>query len=131
LCKIYGKRDLPATGVAGGIERLMISLEQANLFPQTRSVAKIFIATVQDEMIPEAIKIVKLLREKQIATEMDLKGRSLSKQLEYVDTSKIPYLIVLGRRELESQIVKIKNTATRTEIEVTLNELVSRVQSLE
>jgi histidyl-tRNA synthetase len=131
LCKVYGKRDLPATGVAGGIERLMISLEQANLFPQMKSVAKIFIATVQNEVIPGAIKIAKLLREKQIATEMDLKGRSLSKQLEYVDSSKIPYLIVVGRRELESQIVKIKNTATRTEIEVTLNELVSRIQSLD
>ncbi|HKM77483.1 MAG TPA: histidine--tRNA ligase [Candidatus Bathyarchaeia archaeon] len=131
LCKVYGKRDLPATGVAGGIERLMISLEQANLFPQMKSAAKIFIATVQNEVIPGAIKIAKLLREKQIATEMDLKGRSLSKQLEYVDSSKIPYLIVVGRRELESQIVKIKNTATRTEIEVTLNELVSRIQSLD
>src|SRR5207249_6678879 len=27
LCRIYGKRDMPATGVAGGFERLMISLE--------------------------------------------------------------------------------------------------------
>jgi histidyl-tRNA synthetase len=96
-----------------------------------KSVAKIFIATVQNEVIPGAIKIAKLLREKQIATEMDLKGRSLSKQLEYVDSSKIPYLIVVGRRELETQIVKVKNTATRTEIEVTLNELASKIQSLD
>ena len=36
LCKIYGKRDIPATGVAGGIERLMLSLERANLFPKSQ-----------------------------------------------------------------------------------------------
>jgi histidyl-tRNA synthetase len=131
LCKIYGKRDLPATGVAGGIERLMLSLEKANLFPQRRPVAKVFIATVQNEVIPEAIKITKLLRDNNIATEMDLKGRSLSKQLEYVDTSKIPYLIVLGRRELESRTVKIKNTMTRTERETQLNGLVPLIQTLD
>ena len=33
LCKIYGKRDIPATGVAGGIERLMISLELRQPLP--------------------------------------------------------------------------------------------------
>jgi histidyl-tRNA synthetase len=131
LCKIYGKRDLPATGVAGGIERLMLSLEKANLFPKRRPVAKVFIATVQNEVIPDAIKITKLLRDNNIATEMDLKGRSLSKQLEYVDASKIPYLIVLGRRELESRTLKIKNTMTRTERETQLNGLVPLIQSLD
>src|SRR5213594_269138 len=28
LCRIYGKRDMPATGVAGGFERLMIPLRR-------------------------------------------------------------------------------------------------------
>ena len=35
LCKVYGKRDIPATGVAGGVERLMISLDRAGLFPKS------------------------------------------------------------------------------------------------
>jgi histidyl-tRNA synthetase len=131
LCKIYGKRDLPATGVAGGIERLIIALEKANLLPQKQPKAKIFIATVQNETIREAIKIATVLREKKVATEIDLKGRSLSKQLEYVNSSKIPYLIVLGRKEVESRMVKVRNTDTRTEIEVKLDELVPRIQSLE
>ena len=62
LCKIYGKRDMPATGVAGGIERLMISLEQANLFPEPEPVAKLFIATVQEGLVVEAVRIAKQLR---------------------------------------------------------------------
>ena len=130
LCKIYGKRDLPATGVAGGIERLLISLEQANLLPVDQPVAKVFIATVQPEAIDGALRIAKILRENKIATQIDLKERSLGKQLEYVDASKIPYLVVIGRRELESKSVRIKNTATRTEIETTLEDLPSRIRSL-
>jgi len=131
LCKIYGKRDLPATGVAGGVERLMISLEQASLFPKTKPVAKVFIATVQEDVITEATRLAKQLRERNIPTQIDLKGRSLSKQLEYVNASGIPYLIVLGRRELESQVVKIKNMVTRVEIETGLDEVVTRLERLE
>jgi len=109
----------------------MISLEKAGLFPQRKPTAKVFVATVQDELIPNAIEIIKLLRENNIGAEMDLKGRSLSKQLEYVNASKIPYLIVLGRREMESRTLKIKNTYTRTEREIQLNGLVPLIKSLE
>lgn len=131
LCRIYGKRDIPATGVAGGIERLMISLERANLFPKTRQVAKVFIATVQEEMRAEAIKLTQLLRDKGIPTETDLKGRNLSKQLEYANSTLIPYVIVLGPQELQSQVLKIKNMATRSEIEVPFTDLITRLQSLD
>jgi histidyl-tRNA synthetase len=131
LCKIYGKRDIPATGVAGGIERLMISLERANLFPKMRQTAKVFIATVQEEVKAEALKLAQELRDKGIPTETDLKARNLSKQLEYANSALIPYVIVLGPQELKSQALKIKNMATRSEIEVSLMDLVSKLQSLD
>jgi histidyl-tRNA synthetase len=131
LCKIFGKRDIPATGVAGGVERLMISLEKANLFPRTKPAAKVFIATVQADANSEAAKLANQLREKNIPTQINLKERSLSKQLEYVNASGIPYMIVLGRRELESRIVKIKNMSTREEIQTALDEVGSRIQELE
>jgi len=130
LCRVYGKRDIPATGVAGGIERLMISLERGDLFPETRQVAKIFVATVRDEAVPVAIQIVQNLRDNGISAEMDLKGRPLGKQLQYADSLRIPYLVVIGPQELQSQVVKVRDMSTRTEFEVPMSELVSRLQSL-
>ncbi len=130
LCKIYGKRDIPATGVAGGIERLMISLERANLFPKSRFGAKVFIATVQENNKPEASKLAQKLRDNGVATEIDLKGRPLGKQLEYADATQIPYLVVLGPQELQSRMVKIREMATRNEIEISFDGLVAKLQSL-
>ena len=40
-------------------------------------------------------------------------------------------MIVLGRRELESQVVKIKKMATREEIETALVDVGSRIEQLE
>jgi histidyl-tRNA synthetase len=93
--------------------------------------AKVFIATIQPDANLEAAKLAKQLRERNIPTQIDLKERSLSKQLAYVNASSIPYMIVLGRRELESRVVKIKKMSTREEIETTLDEVGSRIEQLE
>ena len=130
LCRIYGKRDIPATGVAGGIERLMISLERDNLFPKSPMGAKVFIATVQEGLKQEATKLAQKLRDNGIATEVDLKTRPLGKQLEYANAAKIPFLIVLGPQELQTQTVKVKEMATRNEMPVPLDALVEKLQSL-
>jgi len=130
LCKVYGKRDIPSTGVAGGIERLMISLERANLFPTQRPIAKVFIATVKPDAREQAIKLATQLRENQIATVIDLKERSLGKQIEYANSTRIPYLIVLGQRELETRTAKIKDMLARTETEVPFDEIASKIKSL-
>jgi histidyl-tRNA synthetase len=130
LCKVYGKRDIPATGVAGGIERLMISLERASLFPKTRQTAQVYIATVQEGLRTEAVKLAQNLRDNRIPTEIDLKGRPLGKQLEYANSLQIPYLIVVGPQELDSKLVKIRDMTKGTETQVPLTELVQKLQAL-
>ena len=130
LCRIYGKRDIPATGVAGGVERLMISLERAGLFPQERLGAKVFIATVEQGSKLETIRLAQTLRDNGIGTDLDLKSRALGKQIEYVNSAKIPYLIVLGPREIQSRTVKVKEMATGTETQASFDDLVGKLREL-
>jgi len=130
LCRIYGKRDIPATGVAGGIERLMISLERAKLFPENRLGAKVFIASAQEKSRLEVMRLTQTLRDNGISAEFDLKGRPLSKQVEYASSARIPYLIVVGPQEIESKIVKLKEMATRAETSVSIDEIAMKLRSL-
>ena len=130
LCRIYGKRDIPATGVAGGIERLMISLERAKLFPECRLGAKVFIASAQEKSRLEVMRLTQTLRDNGISAEFDLKGRPLSKQVEYASSARIPYLIVVGPQEIESKIVKLKEMATRAETSVSIDEIAMKLRSL-
>ena len=71
------------------------------------------------------------LRDKGISTETDLKARNLSKQLEYANSASIPYVIVLGPQELKSRMLKIKNMATRTELQVDISDLAAKLESLD
>jgi histidyl-tRNA synthetase len=130
LCKIYGRRDIPATGVAGGIERLMISLERAKLFPKIELEPKVFIAAAQEKSRLEVVRLTQTLRDKGIAAEFDLKGRPLSKQIEYANSTHIPYLIVVGPQEIESKTVKLKEMATRTETPIPIEEIAAKLRAL-
>src|SRR5947199_4233258 len=62
LCKIYGKRDMPATGVAGGYERLMLSLERKDRFPDIQQGPQVLVVTVNETVRNEAVKVVQPLR---------------------------------------------------------------------
>jgi histidyl-tRNA synthetase len=130
LCKAYGRRDIPATGVAGGIERLMISLERARLFPKNQLGPKVFVASAQEASRLEVVRLVQALRDSGIPAEFDLKGRALSRQIEYADSARIPYLIVLGPQEIESKVVKLKSMATRAETPIPVDELPAKLLSL-
>jgi len=127
LCRIYGKRDMPATGVAGGIERLMMSLERASLFPKARTVPTGYVVSVDDSARQRSWEIAHYLRGKGICVDFDLKRRSLKKQLEFVDSVGIPFAIIVGSRETARGTVMLRNMRKRQEQEIGVEELPNRL----
>jgi histidyl-tRNA synthetase len=128
LCKIYGKRDMPATGVAGGFERLMLSLERKDLFPDIQQSPQVFVAAVSETVWNEAVKIVQQLRSQGIRADYDLKQRPLGKQLEYADSLKVRVSLVLGPREIKEGSVRLKDMKTGQEKNVGLSSVVDEIQ---
>ena len=127
LCRLYGKRDMPATGVAGGIERLIISLERGAKLPELAPGPTVFVAYANDSVRPKAWGIAQLLRAKGIACDTDLKRRSLRRQLEYCDNQRIPKVVIVGPRELQENRVKLRDMKTETEREVPIDNLPKEV----
>jgi histidyl-tRNA synthetase len=128
LCKIYGKRDMPATGVAGGFERLMLSLERKDLFPNIQQHPQVFVVTVNQSVWNDAVKIVQQLRSQGIKTDYDLKQRPLSKQLEYANSLQVRMSLVLGPREINEGSVRLKNMKTGEEKSIKLTSAVDEVR---
>ena len=128
LCKIYGKRDMPATGVAGGFERLMLSLERKDLFPNMQRGPQVFVATVNESVWNDAMKVVQQLRHQNIRTDYDLKQRPLRKQLEYADSLNVRISIVLGPKELREESVRLRDMKRGEEKSVKLSALADELQ---
>ena len=121
LCKLYG-RDLPATGAAGGIERTILALERSGVVERFDQKPKVFVASAGEEAKIKVLELVARLRGLGVSVEYDLKGRSLKGQLEYADSSGIPYVLIVGRREMERGVVRLKDMEKRVEKELSFDE---------
>ena len=120
LPSIFGRDDLGATGVAGGVERIMLSLENQNssFNNQTDRVSVLY---VNEEMKLHATKITSLLRENLVPTDIDLTGRALKKQMEQSTNAK--FVIIVGPDEFSKNMVVVRNMSDRSENQVLVSDL--------
>ena len=127
LPSVFGRDDLGATGVAGGVERIMLALEnQKSSFTEQKN--RVSILYVNEEMKSIAIKITSLLRENSIPTDIDLSGRALKKQMEQSTNSK--FVIIVGPDEFSKNMVVVRNMSDRKENQVLIPELLKHIKNL-
>ncbi len=126
LPSVFGRNDLGATGVAGGVERIMLALEnQKSSFKENTN--RISVLYVNDEMKANAMKITSSLRENNIPTDIDLSGRALKKQMENSIQSK--FSIIVGPEEFSNGMVVVRNMSDRSENKVKISELLEYVKN--
>jgi histidyl-tRNA synthetase len=122
-------RDIPATGISLGIERIIEVMKMRKMVEIKKSNVKVFVASVDENVIDATLKIVQTLRSNGINTDFDLRGRTLTKQLEYADSIKIPYVVIIGKEEIEKGLIRLRDMEKRVEKELNLNELIKFLKS--
>jgi len=126
LTKAFGRTDLGATGVAGGVERIAFSLEKQGIVVGTKT-PQVWVAFVNDELQKIALNIVSQLRQKGIRTETDLGGKPLKKQMEMASNSQ--FTIIVAPKEYSLKSVVVRNMKDGTEKQIGLESLLSDPQS--
>jgi len=126
LTKAFGRSDLGATGAAGGVERIAHSLELQKInIPGDGP--HVWVVFVNEEMKKVAISIASQLRLKGIATEVDLMGKSLRKQMEMASSSK--HVIIAAPKEYAANLVIIRNMEDGSEKQVKIESVLSNPRS--
>ncbi len=120
LTKAFKRDDLGATGVAGGVERIILTMQEQKIIPDI-SQNRIAVLYVNDEMKKVAHSITSLLRLNKIPTDIDLAGRNLKKQMDIASNSRLT--IIVGPQELEQGNVVLKDMVTGTEGTISLEKL--------
>lgn len=127
LPKAFGRDDIGATGVAGGVERIILSLEAQGL--QTiASSTQISVLSINDAMTKPAMNIASKLRDQGLAVEIDLLGRPFKKQMENASSSK--FAVIVAPKEYASGQVVIKNMSDGKETITQIDSLFSNAKSL-
>jgi histidyl-tRNA synthetase len=121
LVEQLGGPPTPGVGFAGGMERLILVLRQRNRGPQDKQRLDLFLATIGEEGLRLAIRLMRELRAHGVSVDTDYRGRSLSKQIGYADQLAARYLLVLGPDEVSAKTGKIKQMDSGEELPVTIN----------
>ena len=127
LPSIFGRDDLGATGVAGGVERIVLALENQNS-TFMEQINRVSVLYVNEEMKPNAINIASLLRENSIPTDIDLSGRALKKQMEQSTNSK--FVIIIGPDEFSKNMVVVRNMIDRNEKQILISDLLAHIKKI-
>ena len=127
LPNAFGRNDLGATGVAGGIERIILRLDAQGI-SCTTSNETISVLYVNDELKPRAIECASRLRKLGISTSIDLTGKSLKKQMEISADSK--FCVIFAPKEFSEEQVVLRNMTDRTERKISIKELTTDPQAI-
>ena len=127
LAKAFGREDLGATGVAGGVERIILTMEEQGIakLEQSKSVSVLY---VNDEMQKHATSLASKLRQKGIPVEIDLSGRSLKKQMESASESK--FAVIVAPKEFSSKSLILRNMEDGKEKHIPVDELLKNPKSI-
>lgn len=115
--------DYPTVGMSFGLDVIFQALLEQGAMGQTN--IDVFIIPLDTGV--EALKLAQALRKKQVRVLVEMKERKLKKSLDYANKSLIPYVIVLGSREVETGIVSLKNMLTGVDTTVSIQELAGSI----
>src|SRR3989344_8845045 len=101
-----GKGDYPAVGISFGVDRIYDALLKKKEAKKKTS-AKVYIIPIKS--LNESMKIAQKLREAGINTDIDLLEKGPSKNLEYANSLGIPFVLFVGKKELQEGKLKLRD----------------------
>lgn len=120
LTKAFDRDDISAAGVAGGVERMILTMQEQKVIPDTM-LRRVAVLYVNEEMQKIAHSIASVLRLHGIPADIDLAGRSMKKQMDIASDAHMS--IIVGPQEVQHGNVLLRDMDNRTEGPVSLKQL--------
>ena len=116
LAGYYTKKSLPGVGISIGLTRLFYVLSENNFLNESfENPVDVLVVPMTDD-VSYAVKVATKLRENDIPTQLYLEGGKFKKKLSYGDKLSIPFCIILGTDEIDSNKVTLKDMTSGEQI---------------
>jgi histidyl-tRNA synthetase len=114
LIGMFGKEQIPACGFSLGLERILVVMDEHNMFPPElqNSAADVMITIWNEESGGESLQLASELRATGLRVLVYPEADKLGKQFKYAGQIGVPYVCVIGESELADGTVTVKNMET-------------------
>ena len=128
LTGIFGLKDMSGVGISFGLDRIYLVLEELGLFPNTiLETTKILFVNFGEKESLYAMKAVTALREDGIPAELYPDPAKMKKQMGYADKRNIPYVILAGESEIQSNTYTLKDMRSGEQQTLDIDQLVQKL----
>ncbi len=126
LTGLFGVPNVPGVGISFGVDRIYDVLTELNAFPADVSGStQVLFFNLGEAEATKAFELAQQLRDAGIACELYHENSKFDKQFKYAEKKNIPYVAILGSKELEQQLLNLKNLATGEQKTIPFAELTS------
>lgn len=128
-----GEKKTPViihAAIFGSFERFIGILTEhfAGAFPLWLSPVQIKIIPISEKFESYAKKIQEKLSENDVRVEMSLEAERLGKRIAEAEKQKIPYMVIIGEKEMEAETVAIRKHGDKKQETLSLNEFVEKIK---
>jgi len=120
LVGMFTGRSLPATGTTIGIERIIVVMEEQNMFPPSvgRTATQVLVTAFDRALVDESITAAGMLRQAGLRTQIYFDPDPLREQIGYAVNKSIPVVVILGPDEVARGQMTMRNLRTRQQATV-------------
>ena len=125
LMKALGGPDLPGTGFAIGMERLILLLDD-KAWAVTDS-NRLFVACLGEEAKKKGFSLTQELRLSGLSVEMDYEEKSLKAQMRRADKLGATHVLIIGEDEMAKGVATLRNMEASSQEEIVLEGIVEKL----
>jgi len=126
LTGLFGVPNIPGVGVSFGVDRIYDVLEELKLFPADVHVGtQVLFFNLGEAESKKAFELLQQLRGQGIRGELYHESSKFDKQFKYAEKKNIPYIVILGEKELASNSCNLKELATGVQQTLSFTDLLN------
>ncbi|SDX66408.1 histidine--tRNA ligase [Salimicrobium album] len=130
LVEDIGGPETPGIGFALSIERLLMALEAEGVELPKQEELDCYIVAIGEKPELEAVKLVDKLRSEGLRVDKDYLHKKMKAQFKAADRLKAKKVLILGDREVENNLVNVKDMATGEQKEVSLENVMAELKKM-
>lgn len=125
LTGVFGMPGVSGVGISFGADRIYDVLNGLNLYPAGMgSAARVMFTNFGQAESARSLEVVKRLRGAGIPCELYPETAKLKKQMAYANNAGIPFVAIIGDKELETGRITLKDMAEGTQTEHSVDSLI-------
>lgn len=124
LTGLFGVPNIPGVGISFGVDRIYDVMEELKLFPEeVHTGTQVLFFNLGEAESKEVFPIMQQLRAKNIRCEIYHEASKFDKQFKYAEKKNIPWIVIMGSKELEEETCVIKDIRSGEQQTISVNNL--------